>query len=187
MKPIENFYENKTGESASYRKLGPGLYEAVILGVTNHEEEGFLEVKWDIASGEFKGYYSKQAQRFAWTPNTQRVYYGRSVNILRKFIEAIVRSNPDYVWDWQEDGLVGKVVGIVLNSQERHDKDGKVKNYMRIESWVSTIELDDMEMPEPRKLKSTTTETPESAEDFPPFGRGVPLNLEEDDSEELPY
>lgn len=192
MKPIENFYENNTPAAAdnapSFQKLISGKYVAVITAIEAHENEGYLDVTYDIAEGPFAGYYSRQMQRFSWVPNTQRVYFtARSVAFFRRFIEAITESNEGFEWNWDENSLVGKIVGIVLNSEEYKKKDGGIGTRLRIDSWVPVSSLDEVEMPEPRKLKSTTTETTEASEDFPPFGRGVPLNLEEGDSGELPF
>lgn len=135
MKPIEGFKAEQN--SASFPMLPKGLYIAKIIGVKveGNEPDQRLIIRLDITEGEYTGYYSRRykadqarGSQFAVkykgdytlqvpeknNPNRQK-YEWQFDQDLRTFngaIWAIEQSNPGYHWDWKEDGLKGKNVGI---------------------------------------------------------------------------
>lgn len=135
MKPIEGFKAEQN--SASFPMLPKGLYTAKIMGakVEGNAPDQRLIIRLDISEGEFIGYYSRrykadQARGSQYTvkykgdyvlqvpdksnPNRQKYewQYDQDVRTFSGAIWAIEQSNPGYHWDWNEDGLKGKSVGI---------------------------------------------------------------------------
>ena len=53
-----------------------------------------------------------------WGGNFFRSYKESTIGFFKGFITAIEKSNPAYRWDWNEQGLKGKLIGIVLQEEE---------------------------------------------------------------------
>lgn len=136
MKPFSGFKSE-----ASSTKVGPlpaGPYVAVIKNVKidGNDPDQQLVLRLDILEGEHKDYftnrYKKESESGKFEPrykgdfriripneNNTKAMYPESD--LRRFNDAIYRlekSNPGYTWDWDEKGLIGKVVGINMQEAE---------------------------------------------------------------------
>ena len=91
-----------------------------------------LEISVDIDEGEFKGFYANdyrsQAQwgdqkwkgclRPYCPTNEDSDQARRTAAIFKGIIEAIESSNPGYKWDWDEETLKGKKVGVRFRNTE---------------------------------------------------------------------
>lgn len=135
MKPFAGF--KSEASSNKPRQLPAGPYVAVIKAVKidGQEPDQSLILRLDVAEGEYADYfmsrYKREAEKGSYEPrykgdfrlripneNNTKAMYPESD--LRNFNDAMFRiesSNPGYHWDWNEQGLVGKTVGI--NMQER--------------------------------------------------------------------
>ena len=96
-----------------------------------------LEVKFDIAEGEHRGFYTSQYKNSQMEDRKYKGNYrlnipdevgserdGWAANAFKTAIAAIEESNPDYIWDWDESKLTGKKVGMVFRDKE-YDYQGK--------------------------------------------------------------
>ena len=132
MKAFEGFKSEATS-GGKYPMLPAGPYVARIINVKidGDEPDQSLILRLDIAEGEHAGYYTKRykaedAKQGKYpakykgdlriripNPDNKRAMYPESD--LRRFNDAIYRiesSNPGYTWDWEERGLIGKIVGV---------------------------------------------------------------------------
>ena len=136
MKPFAGF--KSEASSNKPRMLPAGPYVAVIKAVKidGQEPEQTLVLRVDVAEGEYKDYfmnrYKRESEKGTYEPrykgdfrlripneNNTKAMYPESD--LRNFNDAMFRiegSNPGYHWDWNEQGLVGKIVGINMQEGE---------------------------------------------------------------------
>lgn len=125
---------------------------------------------FDIVEGEYRNFYENDFKS-----NTQADKKWRGV--LRQFIPkddgsekdewtkssfkgmctCFEKSNPGYVWNWDETSLVGKLVGILFRNEE-YDFNGKqgwaVRPFRAIS--VDSVRSGDFTLPKDKPLKKET-------------------------------
>ena len=169
MKVIEN-YENIQASSGEFARPGNGGYILEIVNVTdvpfdaNTGKGDYLRIDYDIAQGDFKGYYTKQNERFGggkWFANV---------------IKSYKESNPGFKWNWQEQKLVGLRFGATLQEEEYEKNDGGtgVKLVVKDIKTVKQIMDGDFKVPTTKKLERTVA----------PVSDFAVLN---DDNSDLPF
>ena len=133
-----NGLEIKKSVSAS-EPLPAGGYVAKILNakVEEYKWGEVLVISFDIAEGEYKDFFSKQYKEntredkkwkgnFRLTvPQESNQYFDSQKRTFGNAIWAIEESNPGYHWDWNEDALKGKMVGVLLRNFEWSMDDGR--------------------------------------------------------------
>ena len=164
MKKIEN-YENVQASSGEFARPTAGGYVCKIMDVEdvpmNAQGKGdYLRIEYDIADGEFKGYYKEQFDRWGgnWNASFIRSYKENALGMLKHFTNCIEQSNAGYEWDWNEKGLIGKVVGLVLGEEEYKNSNNEIKTKLVV-SQIKTIEEiknGDFKTPAPKKLAAET-------------------------------
>ena len=114
-----------------FEKLPAGPYVAVITEATDNENKQYVEIVYDIAEGEHKGYYSTNWGKEH--PLAHRIvlsYRDTALGMLKGRLEAIQASNPGFdafaAWDaGRLDMFRGRLVGINLQEEEyERDKGG---------------------------------------------------------------
>ncbi len=172
MKPIANWENVK--ENSGVKRLAPGGYFVKILKVENIEDKQYLKIYFDIADGPEKGCFKKQydednrGENKKW-PNAGtfvRSYKDSAASMFRGFTNAIESSNKGYHWDWQEQTLVNKFVGVVIGNEQYQNQRGQVRerNYVVAIRSIETIKKGDFKIPELKKLDATkTTVKPQEA------------------------
>ena len=145
MKRIEN-YENVQASSGDFSRPTAGGYICKIIDVEdvpmNAQGKGdYLRIEYDIADGELKGYYKEQNDRWGgnWNASFIRSYKEKALGMLKHFTNCIEQSNAGYEWDWNEKGLIGKVVGLVLGEEEYKNNAGEIKTKLVV-SQVKTVD-----------------------------------------------
>ena len=184
MKIIEN-YETVQASTGEFARPTAGGYICKIIDVEdvpmNEQGKGdYLRIEYDIADGEFKGYYKEQNDRWGgnWNASFIRSYKEKALGMLKHFTNCIEQSNAGYEWDWNEKGLIGKVVGLVLGEEEYKNSAGEIKTKLVV-SQVKTVEdikNGNFKIPAPKKLAVET-----QTNDFAGF---TPLN---DVIDDLPF
>lgn len=115
------------------QKLPLGAYVCNVLkAAVSHTTYGdMLQIGFDIAEGEYKDFYKSDfnantAQDKKWK-GVLRVFLPRDDNsekdeitkrTLKGMVTSFEKSNPGYVWNWDETSLVGKQVGILYRNEE---------------------------------------------------------------------
>lgn len=160
MKKIEN-YENVQASSGEFARPSAGGYICKIMDVEdvpmNAQGKGdYLRIEYDIADGEFKGYYKEQFDRWGgnWNASFIRSYKEKALGMLKHFTNCIEQSNAGYEWDWNEKGLIGKVVGLVLGEEEYQNNAGEIKTKLVVKNvaTVEDIKNGNFKVPAPKKL-----------------------------------
>ena len=183
MKPINN-YENVQASTGEFARPTAGGYICKIMDVEdvpmNEQGKGdYLRIEYDIEDGDFKGYYKEQFDRWGgnWNASFIRSYKEKALGMLKHFTNCIEQSNAGYEWDFNEKGLIGKVVGLVLGEEEYQNNAGEIKTKLVV-SQIKTVEdikNGNFKVPAPKKLAVKN-----STNDFAGF---TPI---EDDSD-LPF
>jgi len=171
-----NKIENWDKVEANYgevKKLIAGGYICVILACKQEKSQSgkkMLVVNFDIAEGNFKGFYMekyKNAPRDMNNPvepKWQGKYYivlegegyeGR----LKAFTTSIEESNPNYTWDWNEKNLEGKLFGGIFREEE-FEYNGQILSNAKL--WqvrsVATIRNGEFEIPRKKEYVPSTQE-----------------------------
>ena len=130
---------NEVQEFSDRQKLPLGAYVCKVkqAKVVDSNYGSQLAILFDITEGEYAGFFQKdyasntaQDKKWrgllrVWLPKddgsdndemTKRSFKGMTT--------AFEKSNPGYQWDWNENSLVGKTVGILFRNEE-WDYNGK--------------------------------------------------------------
>ena len=166
MRAINNF-ENVQASSGEFTKPIRGGYCIELLAVEDvslNAQTGkgdYLKFEYDICYGDFKGYYTKQNERFggAWFANFIRSYKETAAGMFKHFINCIEESNVGYKWNWDEKSLVHKYVGVVLGEEEYLKNDGSVGVRLYVKDIKTTKQImdGDFKVPEIKKLPATAS------------------------------
>ena len=138
MKAFDGFKAEAAG-NGKFEMLPAGPYVAEILDVRidGKEPDQTMVLRLDVTEGEQAGYFTRRYQHESenggkYEPRYKGVFRIRIPNDentkamypesdKRKFNDAIfriMRSNEGYKWDWNEQGLIGKTVGINMQAGE---------------------------------------------------------------------
>ncbi|MFR3238489.1 MAG: hypothetical protein ACLTOU_08175 [Acutalibacter sp.] len=135
MRAINNWENVKA--SADFTALPAGGYVCKIQGAKIRTFDGRngsferLEVAVDIVEGEYKDHFrrdfdSQNTEDKKWR-GVLRLYVPSgdgseqdnwSAAKLKRFISDVEDSNPGYHWDWEEQKLKGKLVGLTFRREE---------------------------------------------------------------------
>ena len=187
MKPINNF-ANVQATTGEFNRPTAGGYCVEILEVKDfpmNAQTGkgdYLKIDYDICHGEFAGYYTKQNERFggAWFANFIRSYKESAVGMFKHFINCVEESNKGYKWNWEENSLVGKYVGVVLGEEEYLKNDGTVGVRLTVKEikTIDQIVNGQFKVPAIKKLAGTVNTSPIVS---------APKFTELEDDEALPF
>ena len=131
-------YEKANGEDVNLPSCLPaGAYQGKILKAeeefipTKNGQIHKLNIFVDVAEGEYKDFYMNKFKAFASGGNSKYPnkykgvlrleipergdeYEDSKLNRLKRNIHAIEDSNDGYTWDWDEQKLKGKKVGLIV-------------------------------------------------------------------------
>lgn len=125
MKIIENY--DLINEAGELKKLPAGPQICRIVEVLDVPDKEYLDVYFDIADGEFKGYFKTLQDNTGKNyGRITRSYKSSALPFFKAFITAVEKSNPGYKWDWNERGLSGRLC-VVNFRDEEYLSDGQIK------------------------------------------------------------
>ena len=165
MRVIENYDEIKAS-SGEFERPGNGGYVLEIVAVTDvpyNAQTGkgdYLRIDYDIADGDFKGYYTKQNERFGggkWFANVIKSYKEKALGMFKHFTNCVEESNPGFKWNWREQDLVGCRFGATLQEEEYEKNDGSIGTRLIVKDikTVKQIMDGDFKVPTTKKLERT--------------------------------
>ena len=162
----------KVGES---QYIQPGWYPAVVCNVAQGSTPNgtdFLEFWIDITDGEYVRYYKRDylAQNKngefgekKWHGTVRYFMSEKALPMLKGGITAIEDSNPGYVFDWNEESVKGKKVGVGIRREEFEDKKtGETKSTTRPFAFcdIKKVIAGEMETPKDKLLKPSAPTAP---------------------------
>lgn len=196
MQPIEGFNEAPayTGEILT---LPSGLYKCVIKQVSVVKDQKGREqiaILFDIADGEWKGFYQKQfdarkqtSSDAKWGGIYKQLTHDASLPFFKGIIASVEKSNSGYKWDWNEKGLSGKIFGGVFGREEFLDSNNEKRMATKCVQIRSLDGIKDAKIPEDKLLTAETNVNPANAQSAVPDKDGF-INIPDSVTEnELPF
>ena len=185
MKKIDGYENAQENQGGDFEKLPAGGYICGIKSVENKEDRQYLKIEFDILEGQYRGWYTTIFKRTnSWYGSFIRSYKDSAASFFKGFITAVQESNPGYHWDWQEQTLCNKKIGLVLAYEEYVNQKGQKKErpYVYQNRSADAIRRSDFEVPELKKLKLENG----SGEWVPPGENNSPNGMKES-SEVMPF
>lgn len=176
MKPLGQTYVDAQ-ESTDFVQLPPDGYICIMQEVLDHsdEEKPYLEIVYDIADGEYVGFYSDEWGRDHKQAHSVRQYYTeKSMGVFKGFIKAVNESNNtdfDPAVGFNETQMEGLLIGLVIGKEWYNADDGTDKYFMKVFNTksVKSIQEGKFKAPEDRWRKghepSTNTSNSNSVTD----------------------
>ena len=168
MKPIKNI--DSVQEAGDSKRLPAGGYICKYTNVEDMADKEYLYMEYDIAEGEYKGYYKELEERLDfWGGKCFRSYKEKALPMFKRMCSAVTKSNKGFIFDGNkhadESTLIGKKVGMILGEEEYIGNDGSVKTrlYVVREIPVEDIKAEKFKIPPIKKLPETegTSQTPD--------------------------
>lgn len=125
-------------KEAADGRLPAGGYICKYTMVKDVPEKEYLYMEYDIAKGEYAGYYLGLSEKFNfWGGKCYRSYKENALSMFKRMCSAVSKSNNGYVFDGDtnadEQTLTGKLVGLVLCEEEYVGNDGEVKTRLYVD------------------------------------------------------
>lgn len=157
-----------------------------------------LCILFDISEGEHKDYFKKDFETSTlavkkwkgvlrlWLPKDDGSEKDEwTKRTLKGFTTAVEKSNPGYVWDWNEETLAGKALGVLFRNEqwEYEGKTGWAVRPFRALS-VDSVRSGDFQLPKEKPLASKAEAPKSSLADLAQFGN---VTFAESEDEDLPF
>lgn len=167
---------NEVQEFTDRQKLPVGAYVCKIKQVRIQDNSfgSQLAMLFDISEGEYTDYFKKEfdsntAQDKKWR-GVLRVWLPKddgsdkdemTKRSFKGMVTAFEKSNLGYQWDWNENSLVGKTVGILFRNEE-WDYNGKHGWAVRPFRAISSISVreEDFTLPKDKPLSNSQISAP---------------------------
>ena len=160
MKPITNIAEVQ--EAGDSKRLPAGGYVCKYTNVEDNADKEYLYMEFDIAKGEYAGYYKNLEERLGfWGGKCYRSYKANALPMFKRMCSAVTKSNKKFIFDGNEHAdestLVGKYVGMLFGEEEYIGNDGSTKTrlYVVREMPVEDIEAGKFKIPKKKTLPDT--------------------------------
>lgn len=157
-----NWKEVEAARPGEFNRLPAGGYICQITAVEDEPSKEYLKIEFDIADGEFKGYYrSLYKNKSFWGGNFIKSYKTKALGFFKHMLECIEKSSRGFKandFNGDERQLVGKFVGLVIGYEEYVGKDNKVKQRIYIDAFrtASEIKNGEFDVPELKALTQTS-------------------------------
>jgi len=152
------FKSNKTNwtevKAVGTSKMIPaGGYVARITAVEDVESREYLRFTYDIAEGEHKGFF--EADDRVYTHQFVRSYKPAAEGFMSQFLNCVDESNDNFNldgWDNDEQDLVGKLVGVLIQREDYTNNDGEDRARMNVEGFAKAADIRNgrYKLPEPK-------------------------------------
>lgn len=203
-----NNLNNAQATEAGSRSLPAGGYVAQIVGAVQTESAEkhtpLLEIRLEIAEGEYKGIFSAKVQTPGTWPNagTYRLPLPEDQNIpaddwrlqrLAGIVTAVTESNPGFVWRDEERDLRGRFVGVLYRDEEfigRQDGEKHVSAKPAFFCSADRIRRGDFQVPKPKLIREDAQARPATYTSVPRdagFGEFTPVEATVSGDKDLPF
>lgn len=156
MKHIDNWNNIQERNDGEFERPAPGGYIARIARVEDVEDREYLKIEWDFEEGRHKGDNQATYDRAGfWPTSFIRSYKDSALGFFKGFKTCVEVSNPGYTFDDRNvQGLVGKLIGVVIGEEEYTKNDGSTgtRTYVNACRSVKAIRDGDFKTPELKKL-----------------------------------
>lgn len=147
-------------EAGDYKRLPAGAYVCVIRDIKDNSEKEQLELHYDIAQGEFKGYYEEIRDNhpdWDWSGRLIKSYKPKALPFFKRFCTAVSRSNGKFVFDGgainaDENTLVGKKIGLLFGEEEYYSNSGDLKTRLYVSREFSIDKISEQKVPPVKQI-----------------------------------
>ena len=129
---IKSYNGFKPERTTARETLPAGGYVAKIMDATviNYDWGDKLKVDFDIAEGEYKGFFANDYRNNTnddkkWRgtyriniPNESNQYFDSQRKSFNNFIACLEETNSGFHWAWDETELKGKGIGVLFRNKE---------------------------------------------------------------------
>ena len=143
-----------TNVKASSGRLPVGGYICTITKAQDVPHDEYIEVVYDIAEGEYKGFYEGEDE---WKHTTRRYYKGNAAGMLKAFLETVAKDNPKFNVDEvikgeNVKGLVGCQFGALIQTRLYTKQDGSDGEALEVARVIECekIRTGNYTLPQPR-------------------------------------
>lgn len=164
MKAFDNWEKVTPMMDGEGNKLPAGGYICRIKSAeetTSKSGKKMLEVRFDIAEGQYAGYYMEKykkakpkndSESVRWQGTHYIVLEGEYADARFKgFISALEESNPNFQWNWDENSLSNLLFGGIFGEEEfKGDRGIGKTTKLRYVRNVECIRTGDYQIPEPK-------------------------------------
>ena len=170
-----------------FETLPAGGYKCLIKKVVCEKTQAgkeYLKIGFDIAEGDYKDFYQK---KFAndnrdnpkwsgiWTVFVEGYKPNTTNPRFKGLITSVETSNEGFKFDFDEQKLVNKKVGLVFREEEFEGQDGQVHTAIKPFYAISYDKAEEAKIPNPKKL-------PEKGEAFEDF-----IDSATSENDDLPF
>lgn len=133
-----NWTEVTASTDGGFAKLPAGPYVATIVDMIDNASREYVELVYDIAEGEHKGYYSDDwGRQHPYAHHLFLSYKDSALGMLKGRLEAIQQSNPGFdpfaAWDAGNLSMfMGKLLGINLQEEEYERNSGEIATRLNV-------------------------------------------------------
>lgn len=133
-----NWTSVQASTDGGFEKLPAGPYVVRIEYMEDYPQREYVELVYDIAEGEHKGYYSDDwGKSHPYAHHLFLSYKDRALGMLKGRLEAIQQSNPGFdpfaAWDAGNLALFnGKLLGVNLQEEEYRRNDGDIATRLNV-------------------------------------------------------
>lgn len=151
---------NNVQEAGEFKKPTAGAYICGIAKVEDIADKEYLKIYYDIAQGEFKGYYTEMRNNnpdWQWAGAYCRSYKPTALGMFKRFCSAVSKSNGNYVFDpstgnADETTLAGKAIGLVFQEEEYYSNSGDLRTRLVVAREFPISEIDKQTIPPAKKM-----------------------------------
>lgn len=165
-------------ESTPFEKLPAGGYVIRIVDVEDVADREYLNVVYDVAEGEYAGFYSDDfGQKNPWSHRFVRSYKGNCEGMFKQFLSRLEDSNPQWtVAAWTQTcdpmNLIGLTLGAVFQFEEYTNEQGDDKERLNLVGVYSVGDIRAGNFKVPERKDNRTHAAPK-----PKVGGGVRVGV----------
>lgn len=187
MRGLGQEYTNaEASTGGDFERLPAGGYVCRIIEVADnpngneYSDKPYLYIVYDIAEGDYAGYYSDDwGRENRWAHDMRQYYTPASMGVFKGFLKSVDISNGTSFEAAAADGLderklTGLLIGLIIGEEEYESNKGEVRTRLKVRGVrpVQTIREGKFKPPELKKLpesEPTIPATPTINEDDLPF------------------
>lgn len=162
MQPIENYENVEAKNFGEFEKLELGGHVCIInkayIALSTMQKE-MLCLELEISNGKQAGFFKKQFDENTKENKKWGCIYRQltreNPEFFKGMITAIENSNPGYKFNWDENTLVGKLVGGVFGLEEYTKQDGTIGTATKCVQLRSIDKIKDCPIPKVKMLNGT--------------------------------
>lgn len=151
-----------------FETLEAGGYKCIIKQVKCEKTQNgkeFLKIGFDIAEGKYKDFYRRkfdndtrgpESKKWSgvWTVFTEGYEPDTTNPKFKGLITAVEESNSNFKFNFDEQTLVDKKIGLVFREEEFEGQDGQVHPAVKPFFAVSYDKAENAKIPKPKKIET---------------------------------